>query len=159
MSKFYSGKFRPKNISKYEGRYDNIQYRSLWERQVMKWCDENSSIISWSSEEIIVPYICRTDLKTHRYFVDLKITFSNGKTFLIEIKPKSQTILPKKPARQTRKFLLEVMTYTKNQCKWHAAEAYAHQRGWEFEVWTEDSLADLGIKIIIDRLPKPKKKI
>jgi hypothetical protein len=39
--KFYKGKFRPKNPQKYEGDFRNIVYRSMWERQVLKWCDEN----------------------------------------------------------------------------------------------------------------------
>lgn len=157
--KYYSGKFKPTNIGKYQGAYDCITYRSLWERQVFRWCDMNTNVIKWSSEEIIVPYLCKSDGKYHRYYVDLLITFSNGKTYLIEIKPKSQTIPPKKPARQSKKFLTEVMTYVKNQSKWHAAEIFANQRGWEFQVWTEDNLTNFGIKLILERAPKPKKKI
>ena len=155
---YYSGRFRPTNIGKYEGNYENIQYRSLWERQVFRFLDLNTSIASWSSEEIIVPYVCKTDSRSHRYYVDLKITFSNGKTVLVEIKPKAQTLQPKRPARQTKKFLTEVMTYVKNQSKWHAADIYAQQRGWEFQVWTEDDLTNFGIKLIIECAPKPKKK-
>lgn len=155
---YYSGKFRPINISKYSGDYTAITYRSLWERQFMKWLDTNSSVVLWSSEEIIIPYICRTDSRQHRYFLDFKVTFSNGKTLLIEIKPKIQTIQPKKPARQTKRFLTEVITYTKNISKWSAADIYAQQRGWEFVVWTEHDLTDLGIKLILEKAPKPKKK-
>jgi hypothetical protein len=94
----------------------------------------------------------------HRYFVDLKITFATGAVYLIEIKPKKETVQPKKPTRQTKRYITEVMTYVKNQSKWTAADIYAQQRGWIFEVWHEDTLKSLGIKIIIERAPKPKKK-
>ena len=144
----YKGKWRPKNREKYEGDPTRITYRSLWERQAFKWCDQNPSIRSWSSESVVVPYRLMTDGKMHRYFVDLKITFTNGKTVLVEIKPKKQTKPTKKPTRKTRRHLKEVRTYAMNISKWSFAEEYAKDRGWEFQVWTEDTLKDLGIKIL-----------
>ena len=59
----YRGKYRPINPGKYDGDYSAIVYRSLWERQVFKWCDENSSVVKWNSEETVVPYRCKTDNK------------------------------------------------------------------------------------------------
>ena len=144
----YKGKWRPKNREKYDGDPTRITYRSLWERQAFKWCDQNPKIKSWSSESVVVPYRLMTDGKMHRYFVDLKITFTNGKTVLVEIKPKKQTKPPKKPTRKTRRHLKEVRTYAMNISKWSFAEEYAKDRGWEFQVWTEDTLKDLGIKLI-----------
>lgn len=143
----YKGFFRPKNPGKYSGNYNNIVYRSLWERNVFRWCDENPQILKWVSEEVIIPYYYPLDKKYHRYFVDLKFTTSEG-TFLIEIKPKSQTLPPKKPSRQTKKFLTEAAEYVKNQCKWKAATEYAKDRGWQFAVWTEDTIKSMGIKIL-----------
>ena len=84
----------------------------------------------------------------HRYFVDLKVTFNNGTTVLAEIKPKRQTKPPKKRARPTRRYMSEVMTYSTNISKWTFAEEYAKDRGWEFQIWTEDTLKDLGIKLL-----------
>jgi hypothetical protein len=84
----------------------------------------------------------------HRYFMDLKIKFKNGDVYLIEIKPKSQTQEPKKRSRTTQKYINEVMTYAKNQSKWNAAASLCEQRGWHFEVWTEDTLKKLGIKLL-----------
>ena len=81
----------------------NITYRSLWERQAFKWCDENPKILRWSSEEIVVPYISKTDGKRHRYYPDLKITYTSGNTSLIEIKPKRQTKPPAKPKKKEQK--------------------------------------------------------
>ena len=144
----YKGKWYPKNPEKYEGDLDKIVYRSLWERQTFKWCDQNSDIKSWSSESIVVPYISKIDGRRHRYFVDLKITFSSGKTYLVEIKPEKQTKAPDKQQKRTRRYLKEVMTYGTNISKWEYAQEYAKDRGWEFVIWTEKILEELGIKIL-----------
>jgi len=144
----YQGKFSPRNPSKYRGDVTNIVYRSLWERQVFRWLDEQSNVHSWSSEEVVVPYRCKTDGKMHRYFVDVKMTLADGKTFIIEIKPKKETIPPVNPGRKTKRFITEVMTYVKNISKWEAAEEYAADRGWSFQIWHEDTLKAMGIKIL-----------
>ena len=144
----YSGRYRTKNIGKYDGDHNKIFYRSLWERQTFRWLDENPEVKKWSSEEIVVPYRCSSDGKMHRYFVDLKIVFSNGKTYLIEIKPKSQMKEPKRSSRTTPKYIREVFTYAKNISKWEAATEYCKDRNWTFEVWNEDTLKGLGIKLL-----------
>ena len=144
----YKGRFSPRNTSKYKGDHTKIVYRSLWERQVMRFFDEHTDILSWSSEEIVIPYRCKTDGRLHRYFVDFKVQFSDGKTFLIEVKPAKETQPPRKPQKQSRRYITEVMTYAKNVSKWESAEQYALDRGWEFVVWTEDTLRRLGITIL-----------
>ena len=88
----YKGRFRPQNISKYKGDFRKIIYRSLWELEFMKQCDRKSTILQWSSEEIIIPYYSTVDRKKHRYFPDFyaKIKTKNGeKKFIFEVKPKS----------------------------------------------------------------------
>lgn len=145
---YYSGKYRVINKGKYDGNYNAVSYRSLWERQVFRWCDEQPDVISWSSEETIIHYRCKTDNKIHRYFVDLKIRFKNGQTYLIEIKPKKQVEVPKIRSKKTKAYITEVLTYAKNQSKWSAASEYCADRGWIFEVWTEDTIKALGIKLL-----------
>jgi hypothetical protein len=145
---YYSGKYRVVNKGKYDGDYSAVSYRSLWERQVFKWCDENVDVVKWNSEETVIPYRCKTDNRMHRYFVDLKIQFKNGSTYLIEIKPKKQTLAPKVKTRKTKAYITEVLTYAKNISKWGAAEEYCGDRGWHFEVWTEDVIKGLGIKLL-----------
>jgi len=39
----------------------------------MNWLDKNPDIISWASEEMIVPYISPVDGKWHRYFPDFLV--------------------------------------------------------------------------------------
>ena len=144
----YSGRYRVKNLQKYVGNPSAVRYRSLWERQVFRWLDDNKNVLSWNSEEVVIPYRCKTDNKLHRYFMDLYVKFNDGKTYLIEIKPKKQTQPPKQPSRKSKKYLNEVMTYVKNLSKWTAAESYAKDRGMIFQIWTEDTIKGLGIKLL-----------
>ena len=154
----YSGKFKPKNPNKYIGDVKDIVYRSLWERSAFKFMDQQSSIRYWSSETVVIPYLCETDRKVHRYFMDLWFQTDQGKTYIVEIKPKSQTEQPKKPKRQTKKYITESLTWVKNQSKWRAAEQYALDRGWHFEIWTEETLRSMGIRLPSYRTTRTKTK-
>lgn len=140
----YKGKYKVKNPSKYKGDSSNVIYRSMWERHCFKWCDENPKVKQWSSEEIIIPYLYEVDKKIHRYFVDLKIVYESGKTVLIEIKPEKET-MPPVGNRRTKRYITEGYTYVKNMNKWKAANEYAKDRGWEFQIWTEKTLQAMNI--------------
>ena len=143
----YKGKYSPTFPKKYKGDPTNIVYRSLWERKFMKYCDLNENILEWGSEEIALPYRSPIDNRIHRYFPDfyIKVKESTGqiKKYIIEIKPKKQTIEPKVQKRKTKSYIYEVVEYAKNQAKWKAAEEFCKDRMWEFKVLTED---ELGIK-------------
>jgi hypothetical protein len=143
----YKGKYQPSFPKKYKGDSTNIVYRSLWERKFMLYCDTNENILEWGSEEICLPYRSPIDNKIHRYFPDfyIKVKESNGeiKKYLIEIKPKKQTIEPTPQKRKTKGYIYEVYEYAKNQAKWKAAEEFCKDRQWEFKVLTEN---ELGIK-------------
>lgn len=147
--KTYKGKYKVKKPEKYEGDWKNVVYRSSWERQFFRWCEDTPEVRYWSSETVVIPYRCKTDNRIHRYFMDVKVKFNDGRTVLFEIKPESQTNPPKKPKRQTQRYLKEVMTYVKNTCKWEAAEKYSAERGWEFVIATEKTLKSMGIRLII----------
>ena len=147
MANTYKGRYQVKNPDKYKGDISKVTYRSSWELSAFNWCDKNSSIKYWNSEEIVISYLCRTDNKQHRYFTDLYIEFNNGAKYLIEIKPKKETIPPRKKKNQKR-FLQETLTYAKNLSKWQAAKVFADNNNMTFEVWNEDSLKSLGIKIL-----------
>ncbi len=137
---FHKRKYIPVFPEKYVGDPTNIIMRSSWETRFASWCDKNPSIVRWSSEETIIPYRCPTDNLIHRYFVDFKITTINGKTYLVEVKPKSQTQPPVYPGKKTQRYLTESLTFMKNQAKWKAADSYAKDRGWEFKIITEHEL-------------------
>ena len=140
----YSGKFKPKNYKKYKGDPTKIYYRSLWERRFMVYCDNNSKIIEWGSEEIIIPYKSPLDQKTHRYFPDFYVKYINKDKQIvrevIEVKPKKQLSPPKEPKRKTKRYLNEVATFIKNQAKFKAAEEYCKDRRYGFRILTEDQL-------------------
>ena len=140
----YKGIYRPSNPKKYKGDSKNIIYRSLWERKFMVYCDKNSKILEWGSEEIALPYISPHDSRVHRYFPDfyIKVQENTGKIkrYLIEVKPLKQTTKPTKPKRQTKGYIREAFEYARNQAKWKAAREYCADRMWEFKVITEKEL-------------------
>ena len=122
----YSGKYYPRHPNKYKGNPTNIVYRSLWELKFMRYCDSNTNIVKWSSEEIVIPYKSPIDNRFHRYFPDfyLKYKDNTGKMIekVVEIKPAKQVQEPKVQKRKTKKYVTEVVNYAKNQAKWMAAE-------------------------------------
>jgi hypothetical protein len=143
----YKGKYQPSYPQKYKGDPTNIIYRSLWERRFMSYCDLNENILEWGSEEIALPYRSPIDGKIHRYFPDfyIKVKENNGsiQKYIIEIKPKKQTIEPKVQKRKTKGYIFEVTEWARNQAKWKVAEEFCEDRRWKFKILTEE---DLGIK-------------
>lgn len=141
---YHKRKYTPINPQKYVGDPTNIIMRSSWETKFALWCDNNPSVIKWNSEETVVPYVCPTDNRRHRYFIDFRIQIRDKtgalKTYLVEIKPDKQTRPPEVPSRKTKRFLIEAATYMKNEAKWKAATQYAKDRGWEFIILTENHL-------------------
>lgn len=149
----YNGRFRPKNPAKYRGDPTKIFYRSMWEFKFFRHIDDHPDVLWWASEEYVIPYSSPIDGKKHRYFPDVvvhrKMPDGSQKTLMIEIKPKSQTKPPDIKNKQTskgnisRRYLNEVKAWGINEAKWKAARIWCAQRGWEFQIYTEDQL---GIK-------------
>ena len=150
----HSGRFRPKNPSKYKGDPTKIIYRSMWEFKFFRYVDIHPDVLWWQSEEVVVPYVSPIDGRRNRYYPDVIVNkrIADGKsaTMMIEIKPYAQTRPPdrsKKNATKTgrisRKYLNEVKTFGINDAKWKAARKFCAQRGWQFEIYTEK---ELGIK-------------
>lgn len=137
---YYQGKYQCKNPNKYKGDITQIFYRSSWELKLCIWLDTNTDIIEWSSEETVIPYICSTDNRPHRYFVDFKVKTKNGDTFLVEVKPYKQTVPPTPGKRKTKRYLEEIFTWGKNESKWKAAKDYCNERGWKFIILTEKEI-------------------
>ena len=141
---YKQGFFSPKFPKKYIGDPTNIVYRSGWEKRVMQSLDENTNVLRWASEEVIVPYISPIDNRPHRYFVDFYVeargTDGSIKKMLLEVKPAAQTQPPKSPKRKTKRYISEVMTYGVNEAKWKAAREYCKDKGWEFRLITEAEL-------------------
>ena len=133
----YKTKFKPMNTKKYIGDVDKIVCRSLWERNICKFCDEHPNIKKWTFEEIAIPYFSPIDQKMHNYFPDFLIEFENlgeTKTWMLEVKPKKQTYLKENASKK------EKVTWIINQSKWKAAEDYCQKHGIEFKIITEKEI-------------------
>jgi hypothetical protein len=143
----YKGLFNPKNPKKYKGDSRNIVYRSRWELKLMCYLDEHKEVISWGSEEIIIPYRSPLDGKVHRYFPDFIVTKINKQglheTSIIEVKPAKQTKPPERKSSVTKRYITEVKTWGVNEAKWKAANEFCKDKGWSFHIFTEK---ELGIK-------------
>jgi hypothetical protein len=104
--------------------------------------DADKDVIEWSSEEIVIPYKSPVDGRYHRYFVDFFVRNKDG-CYLLEVKPFHQTQPPRVSKKRTKRYINEVATYAVNDAKWKAARLYCQQRGWRFQLMTEN---ELGIK-------------
>ncbi len=136
--------YKPSHPEKYLGNSNNIICRSSWERQFCRYCDVNPNIVKWASEEFSIPYISPVDGRPHRYYPDflIEVKEKSGKLkkYVIEIKPKKQTLPPVKKKRVTKGFILETKTYAVNQAKWKAAVDFCKDNLIEFKIITEDEL-------------------
>lgn len=156
----YKGKFTSlKNPKKYAGDSSKITYRSLWEKNAFRWCDESPDVVEWASEEVAIPYINPMTGKRSRYFPDLYIKFKSGAQHIIEIKPDKQTRIPEEPKRKTKKYLNEVSTFSVNSAKWQSALEVSERNGLVFEVWTENTLNNLGISTSATPADKKTKSV
>lgn len=141
--KYYQGKYIVRNPQKYRGDHTNVVFRSSWELRFLSWCDNNPNVLEFSSEEVVIPYISPLDGRVHRYFVDafvkIKESATKTTTYLIEIKPKKQTIPPIPKKSKSKRYIKEVTDWAVNSEKWKAANEYCLDRGWEFRVMASDT--------------------
>jgi hypothetical protein len=146
LVKSKAGKYQIRNLAKYAGKHEHgiIKYRSRWEYHVMKMFDDNPNVISWANEPFPIMYLSPVDGIWHRYFPDFYVylrkrdgSYVKG---LIEVKPKMQTEMPRVRKRKSKRSLIEAATYGVNEAKWAAATAFAHERGWFFQLMTEDDI-------------------
>jgi len=140
-SKYRQGKFIPINKSKFIGTYAN--YRSGLELKFMRFCDNNSNVIKWGSENVVIPYISPLDGRVHKYYVDNFVVIREGniiKNYLIEIKPSKQTQPPKTNYKKKEHLLYEQSAWIINSAKWEAARELCKKKGFEFLILTEKHL-------------------
>jgi len=142
--KYIQGIFRPRHPERYKGSQP-ILYRSSWELKFYRWCDNNSNVISWGSESVVIPYQSPLDGKIHCYFVDgvLRLKDKNNKihNYLVEIKPLKQTLPPNPNRKKTKSLLREQYMYAVNIAKWQAAKVWCDKNNYKFKILTEKDLA------------------
>ena len=139
--RYKQGIYKPLN-KKYRGK-QLPKYRSSWELKFFRWCDLNSNVVEWSSENVTIPYRIG-DGKPRRYIVDNTVSLRQGnkiKKYLVEIKPYAQTQPPKPHGNKKKSTIIyEQYTYAKNKSKWLAAKQWCKKHGYEFLILTEREL-------------------
>ena len=121
-----------------------LEYKSSLELKAIRYADCNKHIIKFALEPFAIKYLSPKDGKIHRYYIDMFLEFSTGDKILVEIKPKSQTVPPKKPKKDTEKTRLryqsDLMTYAVNSAKWKAAREFAAKNKMTFTILTDEIL-------------------
>ncbi len=158
MARTLQGKFRPKNPEKYKGNPVSIFYRSGWELQYFTLLDSSSLVVWWSSEEVVIPYYNPVKKKWSRYFPDIVMGIQKEfgvEVRCVEIKPHKQTLPPKPPVsgRTSRSYINQLQTYVINQSKWKYCEEFCSDKGWNFQILTEETNPEWKWK------PKPLKPL
>ena len=134
-----TGFYKLKNPHKYLGIKPTIRYKSMWERNIMNWCDFEKNIVRWSYEQIIIPYKSPIDRKIHKYYPDFYIERSTEdgiKKYILEVKPHYQVLDPTNKPKTT---IHEMKTYIVNEAKWEATLKYCKKKDLEFKIITEQN--------------------
>ena len=143
MSRWAQGNYVILNREKYAGN-GTPRYRSGWELSFMKFCDTNDHVLQWASESIAIPYRHPLTGKVTQYIPDFLITYRNRdntvRAELIEIKPKSQSVIESKMNSRDRAVVAI------NYAKWAAAQKWCNQHGLTFRVITENDMFANGRK-------------
>lgn len=141
---YMQGRYKLSHPEKYQGDADDVCFRSSWEFKLCRFLDHAVNVVKWASEELVVPYWSQADNKMRRYFVDyvVQVRGESGliKTFLVEVKPYSQTVPPRRGRKREATYLRECYDYQVNQDKWAAAREYAQKHGMEFIIFDEYTL-------------------
>ena len=141
MSRWAQGNYVIINREKYAGN-GTPRYRSGWELSFMKFCDTNDHVLQWASESIAIPYRHPITGKMTQYIPDFLITYRNRdntmRAELIEIKPKSQSVIESKMNSRDRAVVAI------NYAKWDAATKWARKNGLMFRVITENDMFHNG---------------
>jgi len=135
--------FKPKNPQKYAGKSLPIT-RSQWEYKFCNYLDLNDNVLSWLSEEPLIPYLNPNTGTVWKYHPDFLVKVKKGDNIeiqLIEIKPFKQTIPPViTKGKRKATILNEQQTYALNTAKWAAAKDFCQKKGWKFVILTEKEL-------------------
>jgi len=106
----------------------------------MRRFDTDPNVVSWASEELVIPYRDRVTGRQRRYFPDFVVRNKEGKTIVIEVKPQKEAIPPVRGSKTEKRFLSEVKTFANNYSKWEHARDFCRRKGWEFVILTEREL-------------------
>ena len=166
----HQGVYVPQHPEKVIG--GKIIYRSGWELAFAQWCDRNPCVVEWGGEPMCVQYrnpagvdfdACKKfganpqdpmNWPVANYYPDFYVNLKNDEgeelKLIIEIKPKYQTERPVSSLygsklKEQKAYVNAVKTYLQNKAKWEAAIKWCEEKGFNFKVYTEDTLEKMGI--------------
>ena len=105
-----------------------MHYRSGWELEVYECLEQLNEVVAYDVESFSVPYYWQG--KWHKYYPDLTIQFTDGRTEVWEIKPSNQTDIEK------------------NRIKWQACYTLCSSLNRRFVVQTEKGINQLRRQVI-----------
>lgn len=136
QSRYQQGYINPNSCKKLMDRSQPVIYRSSYEKKFVVWLENSPKVLKWGSECLHIPYIY-VDGSTHKYYPDYYVELVDGTKMLVEIKPSSQTVAPKNDNAWQRR------EWTKNVCKWKAAQQFCEARNIQFQILTEKTIEQL----------------
>lgn len=138
--KYKQGFFLPKHPLKCMNIMETTEpqpiiWRSSWEGEFCKFCDENKAIIRWGSEILKILYKDPLRNKMAFYFPDFYIEYIDNnkqlKKVLIEVKPLKEALLSEAKSKNDK------LMVAKNSMKWKAAIEFCKKRNIEFKIMHE----------------------
>jgi len=145
VANYYNNLIHPE---KYVGKVKIITIRSSYELKMVNRLDNDTSVIEWSSEDIVIPYIIpfkNTKRKVRNYYVDFYYKTKNNEEFLVEVKPAKDCIKPI-IVRKSPYYMNQMINWVINNLKWEACIAYCkhiqetENRNIKFVIFTEKEL-------------------
>jgi hypothetical protein len=136
QSRYSQGYVNPKTCKKLIDPSKPVIYRSSYEKKFMIWLESSRKVERWGSECIRIPYLF-VDGKIHSYFPDYYVEFVDGTKMLVEIKPANQTRPP------VNENCWAAKEWTRNSCKWRAAQEFCASKGIQFKILTENTISKL----------------
>jgi hypothetical protein len=148
QQKYTQGIFRPMYPQKCRnGGGKPIIYRSGWEAEAFRWCDHNTKVIEWTSENTPIPYIDPVDHAHHIFFPDLWIKYVDNDNrivhAIVEVKPSTEVpaFAMARYKETNRKPSARRMTVlARNNAKFQSAQKWCDAHGMKFIVFTEFDL-------------------
>ncbi len=137
--KFKQGIYIPQNKQKYihssskmNEKFEYPFYRSSWELNFFKFCDECEKITKWTSEPFAIEYFNILKNKICNYYPDALIEY-NGEIYLIEIKPKSQI-----PGQSKKISQYDKLCQIVNNEKWKSADKFCKKNNYKFVILSDN---------------------
>ena len=116
----------------------------------------NKFVNNWNKQNLIVSY--EQLFENYNFLKNIRNKLLSNKNKLLSINMRNLMFEINPDLGNCGKFLQNMTSgYIKNMNKWKAANTYAKDRGWEFQIWTEKTLQEM--KLLTKPVPGKLKKI